>query len=63
MCSHFGWTLDYLLHGIPWGTVQRMLIDAPGVEDDEDTKKEDTEIVLTDDNADEVMKLINSINR
>lgn len=63
MCSHFGWTLDYLLHGIPWGTVQRMLIDAPGVEDDEDTKKENTEIVLTDDNADEVMKLINSINR
>lgn len=63
MCSHFGWTLDYLLHGIPWGTVQRMLIDAPGVEDDEDTKKEDTEIVLTDDNADEVMKIINSFNR
>lgn len=62
MCSHFGWTLDYLLHGIPWGTVQRMLIDEPGVED-EDTKKEDTEIVLTDDNADEVMKIINSFNR
>ena len=62
MCSHFGWTLDYLLHGIPWGTVQRMLIDTPGVED-EDTKKEDTEIVLTDDNADEVMKIINSFNR
>ena len=39
-----------------------MLIDAPGVED-EDTKKEHTEIVLTDDNADEVMKIINSFNR
>lgn len=39
-----------------------MLIDAPGVED-EDTKKEYTEIVLTDDNADEVMKIINSFNR
>ncbi|MBW9198393.1 hypothetical protein EVD32_00445 [Bacteroidales bacterium SW299] len=62
MCAHFGWTLDYLLHGIPWGTVQRMLIDAPGVED-EDTTKNDTEIVLTDDNADEVMKLINNLNR
>ena len=62
MCAHFGWTLDYLLHGIPWGTVQRMLIDAPGVED-EDTTKGDTEIVLTDDNADEVMKLINRLNR
>ena len=62
MCAHFGWTLDYLLHGIPWGTVQRMLIDAPGVED-EDTTKNNTEIVLTDDNADEVMKLINNLNR
>jgi hypothetical protein len=62
VCAHFGWTLDYLLHGIPWGTVQRMLIDAPGVED-EDTTKNDTEIVLTDDNADEVMKLINNLNR
>lgn len=62
VCAHFGWTLDYLLHGIPWGTVQRMLIDAPGVED-EDTTKGDTEIVLTDDNADEVMKLINKLNR
>ena len=62
MCAHFGWTLDYPLHGIPWGTVQRMLIDAPGVED-EDTTKNDTEIVLTDDNADEVMKLINNLNR
>lgn len=55
MCSHFGWTLDYLLHGIPWGTVQRMLIDAPGVED-EDTKKEDTEIVLTGDSTNGQLK-------
>ena len=62
MCAHFGWTLDYLLHGIPWGTVQRMIIDAPGVEDGEDGKG-DTEIVLTDDNADEVLRMINKINR
>ena len=62
MCAHFGWTLDYLLHGISWGTVQRMLIDAPGVED-EDTTKNNSEIVLSDDNADEVLKLINSMNR
>ena len=39
-----------------------MLIDAPGVEE-EDTTKNDTEIVLTNDNADEVMKLINNLNR
>ena len=44
------------------GDGAKVLIDAPGVED-EDTKKEDTEIVLTDDNADEVMKIINSFNR
>lgn len=39
-----------------------MLIDAPGVEE-EDTTGKKTEIVLTDDNADEVMKLINNLNR
>lgn len=39
-----------------------MLIDAPGVED-EDTTKNNSEIVLSDDNADEVLKLINSMNR
>lgn len=39
-----------------------MIIDAPGVEDGEDGKG-DTEIVLTDDNADEVLRMINKINR
>lgn len=62
MCAHFGWPLDYLLHGIPWGTVQRMLIDAPGVEDI-DPKTGTGDIVLTDDNADQVLAMINSINR
>ena len=28
ICSHFGWTYDYLLHDIGWPTVQKMLIDA-----------------------------------
>jgi hypothetical protein len=37
-----------------------MLIDAPGIED-EGTKKK-TEIALTDENADEIMNLINKIN-
>lgn len=41
-----------------------MLIDAPGVDEAQDgSGKGDTEIVLTDNNADEVLKLINSINR
>lgn len=56
--------MDYLLHGIPWGTVIRMLVDAPGYDDtDEKGKGDDTEITLTDDNADEIMNLINRLNR
>lgn len=39
-----------------------MLIDAPSVEE-EDEKKGDNNITLTDSNADEVMAMINSINR
>jgi len=54
--------LDYLQHGIPWGTVQRMLIDAPGVED-ATAKHGDTQIRLTDDNANEVLNMINRLNR
>ena len=61
MCSHFGWTLDYLEHGVPWATVQRMLIDAPGIE--EKDKKAPVELALTDDNAGEVMELLNSFNK
>lgn len=41
-----------------------MLIDAPGVEETERKGKgDDTEIALTDDNADEVMNLINQLAR
>jgi hypothetical protein len=62
VCAHFGWTLDYLLHGISWGTVQRMIVDAPGAEE-EDTKPGTTEVVLTEENAGEVLDLINKLNR
>ena len=55
-------TLDYLLHGISWGTVQRMIVDAPGAEE-EDTKPGTTEVVLTEENAGEVLDLINKLNR
>ena len=51
-----------MLHGISWGTVQRMLIDAPGVEETT-AKPGDTEITLTDDNAGQVLDLINKLNR
>nr|DAY62858.1 MAG TPA: hypothetical protein [Caudoviricetes sp.] len=39
-----------------------MLIDAPGVED-VDPKNKGCDIVLTDDNADQVLAMINRINR
>lgn len=39
-----------------------MLIDAPGVED-VDPKNSGGNIVLTDDNADQVLAMINRINR
>lgn len=39
-----------------------MLIDAPSVDED-DEKTGDNNITLTDSNADEVMAMINSINR
>ncbi len=39
-----------------------MLIDAPGVEDAE-SKAESGDFILTDDNADEIMAMINRMNR
>lgn len=40
-----------------------MLIDAPAVEDVEANKEGSGDIVLTDDNAGEILKMINRINR
>ncbi len=48
-------------HGIPWATVQRMLIDAPGVE--EKAKEQNIDMALTDDNAAQVLELLNSFNK
>ncbi|KAA0126443.1 hypothetical protein FY557_17485 [Chryseobacterium sp. SN22] len=39
ICHHFGWTLDYLLWEVDWRIVQRMLIDSPTYESEEDKKK------------------------
>ncbi|WP_289299389.1 hypothetical protein [Xylanibacter rodentium] len=62
--------MDYLLHGISWGEVLRMMIDAPGIDDKGKGSTtpgtsggDDTEIALTDDNAEQLMNLINSRNR
>lgn len=54
ICHHFGWTLDYLLWKIDWRIVQRMLIDTPSYDKDE-TK--DKEIDLTEQSAEDIMKM------
>jgi hypothetical protein len=41
ICHHFGWELDYLLWKIDWRIVQRMLIDSPSYEREEDEEKND----------------------
>jgi hypothetical protein len=48
------------MHGIPYAIVKRMAADAPGI--DYDNKKEDTMLELSDDNADEILELINRAN-
>lgn len=58
ICEHFGWTYDYLTEGIPWGLVQRMMIDAPSYEVN-DPKEEN--IRLTEENADSIMAYINGL--
>lgn len=40
-----------------------MLIDAPGVEDIDPKTGAGSDIVLTDDNADQILAMINRINR
>lgn len=29
ICTHFGWTWEYLHHGIPFNTVQKIMRDLP----------------------------------
>lgn len=58
ICEHFGWAYDYLTEGIPWGLVQRMMIDAPRYEVS-DPKEEN--IRLTEENADSIMAYINGL--
>ncbi len=58
ICEHFGWTLEYLEHGVSWPIVQRMMIDAPGVEY---TDGEVEEITLTADNSADIMNYVNSL--
>ena len=58
ICAHFGWTYDYLMHGIPWAVVERMMIDAPSY--DMDSKDEEI-IQLTTENGEDIMNYVNSM--
>ncbi|QNS42720.1 hypothetical protein H0S70_07165 [Chryseobacterium manosquense] len=56
ICHHFGWTLDYLLWEIDWRIVQRMMIDAPVYESDDE--KKDKEIDLTEQTTDDIEEML-----
>lgn len=59
MCQHFGWTYDYLLHGIAWSVVQRMMIDAPSYDLSDNNGVE--EIELTENNSEQILNYVNSL--
>jgi hypothetical protein len=48
------------MHGVPYAIIKRMVADAPGI--DYDNKEENVMLELSDDNADEILKLINRAN-
>ena len=58
ICEHFGWTYDYLLHGVAWSIVQRMMIDAPSFDD---TDGEVNEIELSESNQEQILNYVNSL--
>lgn len=56
ICHHFSWTLDYLLEYPDWYVVQRMLIDAPKYETDDEKKEK--EIDLTEQTAEDIEAML-----
>ncbi|GAB3959022.1 hypothetical protein GCM10028805_54340 [Spirosoma harenae] len=58
ICAHFHWSYEYLLWGIRWPILQRMLLDAPSY-DVAEAKQEGTTEELTEENMLEIMKRIN----
>lgn len=58
ICEHFGWTWDYLHHGIAWSVIQRIMCDLPFFEE---TNGEVQEVELSDDNATDIMNYINNM--
>jgi hypothetical protein len=61
ICAHLGWTWDYLHHDVAWNIVQRVLIDAPNVDYDEDDGNR--KIRVTNENAKDVLDKINRLKR
>ena len=59
LCAHFGWTYDYLMNGVAWGLVERMMIDAPSF--DTDSNPEVKEIALSESNQQQVLSYVNSM--
>ncbi|MDO4782986.1 MAG: hypothetical protein Q4A09_07220 [Capnocytophaga felis] len=60
ICSHFGWTWHYLHEGIAWSLVQRMMIDAPSYETEDD---ENEDVALTDENAEYFLNYFNQFKQ
>jgi hypothetical protein len=51
--------MDYLLNGIAWSIVQRMMIDAPSY--DMDAADGEETIALTESNSDDIMNYVNNL--
>lgn len=58
--EHFGWTYDYLLEGIGWLTVQKMMADAPSYEHESDN--ESKRVDLTEATPEELEKYLDEIS-
>lgn len=57
--------MDYLLYGIGWSTVQKMMIDAPSYDFDNHSDDDDIEhgiVESTEENSQKIMDYFNSLN-
>ena len=67
ICAYFHWTWEYLHKGIAWAIVERMLADQERYDTDEESTTDgssfgsDGTVELTEENADDFIKYINSL--
>lgn len=62
MCQHFGWTWDYLHNEIAYNTIQKILIDLPDHNsEDQDEDENDEEINIEEMNANELNEKLNRL--